>query len=130
MPVDARIAVLPSPVTFHATPNLGAATRYGNLKYVPSFPPEMPSVEIPLVIVPVPGTMLPARAGERNTVGLAGSMDRWLAAEQGWFPATPGVAQVRRYTRPAWLACQSSAKKPVWLLLTSKSDPLCWKRTP
>jgi hypothetical protein len=61
MPNDERMAVLPSPVTFQAIPTRGAATRYGKRKYVPAFAPGMPSVETPLIWLPVPGTILPAK---------------------------------------------------------------------
>src|SRR5438034_992703 len=59
MPVEARRAVLPSPVTFHAKPTRGAHEMPGKVTYVPGFWPGMPSVLIPLIWLPDPGTRLP-----------------------------------------------------------------------
>src|SRR5687767_15493836 len=104
MPHEARSAVLPSPVTFHAMPARGAQVKYGNVKYVPSFRPSMPPVLMPLSWEPEPGTMLPLNAVGKKTFGLAGSIVRWLAAGHVWFPGTP-LVHTSRYTRAAWLRC-------------------------
>src|SRR5258706_708194 len=109
------MAVLPSPVTFQAIPTRGAATRYGNLKYVPGFAPGIPSVETPLIWFPVPRTMLPLNADEKNTPGFAGSIVFWFAVAHVWSPGTP-VLQTSRYTRAARFAFHWSIKNPEWLL--------------
>src|SRR6266511_184623 len=97
-------------------PTRGAATRYGNLKYVPGFAPEIPFVDTPLIWLPVPRTMLPLNAAGKKTPGFAGSMVLWFAVAHVWSPGT-AVVQTSRYTRAACFGSHWSTKKPVWLLL-------------
>ena len=83
MPHEPRSAVFPSPNMFHANPTRGAYAKYGNVKYVPGFRSGMPPVTMPLVWRPEPWTRLPAAADGKKTVGLAGSIDRWLPVAHG-----------------------------------------------
>ena len=73
--------------------------------------------------------MLPVNAVGKKTFGFAGSIVRWFAAAQAWLPGTP-VVQASRYTRAASPRCHRSVKNPLFMLLTSKSEPLCCTRRP